>query len=662
MIKQASGVMKVIVVISIEMLLFPLYCGLLLDAALLPLFENATVMSRVMFTCNYPITSVFVHWFVGTGYMFHFALFVSMCRKVMRRGVLYFIRDPDDPEFHPVRDVLERSLVAQLRKILFSAFVYGALVIVCLGGVVWGLWYALPSLLPIHYSSNEPVLEFPIDLLFYNFAMPVAVRFFKPSDSLHAMYTWWFRKCARGLRLTWFLFGERRIDEEGTLVLAENSEHRRLPWWRTVVLEVHDGKVVPMRWDAVLDGGSKLPLPPIKQAAFVSSASAKRTLVESGQLIPSGRLVRTPASDQIKIQRGMRVFRSAADVDDAAANGTVDKLPPDAFSADVYQLAYVPPRFGLRIFLFILFIWLFAASTGVGLTIVPLVFGRWVFKAMIPSHIRTNDIYAFSIGIYTLGSVAYAACHLRSVATKTRDWIVSTVSSWLTPEAPARFAAGMLRTSRLVYAYSTLLILLPLLTAAMMELYVIVPLHTVMHRPAAQDGGVQTTNDGRHTVRVIQTWTLGVLYLKLGARLVSSWYEDTRLAMAIQAVMRNGMLEPDIGVLTRVFVVPGVTLGCLALFGPVLATRGILARGYFAQYADTPASLAVVHRLAYPMAALILWAIWMNWKVMAVFNRWTVHIRDEAYLIGERLHNFGVTSTSPARARATDWRAGANRL
>lgn len=85
---QASGIMKVILIISIEMLVFPLYCGLLLDAALLPLFENTTIKSRILFTYNFPLTSVFVHWFVGTGYMFHFALFVSMCRKIMRPGVL----------------------------------------------------------------------------------------------------------------------------------------------------------------------------------------------------------------------------------------------------------------------------------------------------------------------------------------------------------------------------------------------------------------------------------------------------------------------------------------------------------------------------------------------------------------------------------------------
>ena len=85
---QAGGVLKVILIISIEMIVFPLYCGLLLDVALLPLFENASVMSRVNFTVTSPNTSLFVHWFVGTCYMFHFALFVSMCRKIMRNGVL----------------------------------------------------------------------------------------------------------------------------------------------------------------------------------------------------------------------------------------------------------------------------------------------------------------------------------------------------------------------------------------------------------------------------------------------------------------------------------------------------------------------------------------------------------------------------------------------
>lgn len=85
---QSGGVMKVVLIIGIEMIVFPLYCGMLLDVALLPLFGNVTIMSRINFTLTSPTTSLFVHWFVGTCYMFHFALFVSMCRKILRPGVL----------------------------------------------------------------------------------------------------------------------------------------------------------------------------------------------------------------------------------------------------------------------------------------------------------------------------------------------------------------------------------------------------------------------------------------------------------------------------------------------------------------------------------------------------------------------------------------------
>lgn len=120
-LRQAGGVLKVILIISIEMLMFPLYCGLLLDVAFLPLFGGATMSTRLAFAAGNPWTFCFMHWFVGTCYMFHFALFVGMCRKILRKGVLWFIRDPDDPTFHPVRDVLERNVVTQLRKIAFSA-------------------------------------------------------------------------------------------------------------------------------------------------------------------------------------------------------------------------------------------------------------------------------------------------------------------------------------------------------------------------------------------------------------------------------------------------------------------------------------------------------------------------------------------------------------
>ncbi|KAF4972863.1 hypothetical protein FSARC_663 [Fusarium sarcochroum] len=664
---QASGIMKVIMIISIEMLVFPLYCGLLLDGALLPLFENTTFKSRLLFTYNYPLTSVFVHWFVGTGYMFHFALFVSMCRKIMRQGVLYFIRDPDDPEFHPVRDVLERNLTTQLRKILFSAFVYGALVIVCLGGVVWGLSYAVPGVLPVHYSSNEPVLEFPVDLLFYNFLMPLAVNFFKPGDGLHAMYTWWFRTCARGLRLTYFLFGERKIDEEGSLHTGNARRYQNLPWYKTLFLELNDRyHVVPKTWTDFFDGGDAKPKAPLNYSEIRALTRHKNHLKDANQLVESGHFVRAPASDRVKIPKGRKVFLEV-DEHGRRSDGQADS---DLYASNQYQMVYIPPHFRARVFLFILFIWIFAAVTGVGFTIIPLVFGRRMFKMLIPQHIRTNDIYAFSIGVYTLGSVAYLVFHVRSVWAKIQQGFTAARESLAAGNLERRTLAVLLQGIKLVYVYSFLLVVFPLLISLLMELYLSIPLHTYMYPPTA--ASVQASREGspeasRHTVRVIQAWTLGLLYLKLGARMVTSLFPDTRLAVAVRTVLRDGWMQPDISVLTRAFVLPGLAIAGAAIFGPPAITDLLVKYNVIPGIESgekelvEAARLAIIYRQSYPAVALTALLVKNTIGLVKVFNGWTARIRDEAYLIGERLHNFGAAAAGAGRVRGA-WRAGGARL
>ncbi|CAK7266287.1 hypothetical protein SEPCBS57363_002014 [Sporothrix epigloea] len=731
-LQQASGVLKVILIIGIEMLVFPLYCGLLLDVALLPLFENTTLLSRLYFGIDYPMTSIFMHWFVGTGYMFHFALFVSMCRKIMRKGVLYFIRDPDDPEFHPVRDVLERSVATQLRKILFSAFVYGALVIVCLGGVVWGLAFAWPDLLPIHYSSNEPVLEFPIDLLFYNLLMPLAIKFFKPSDGLHSMYTWWFRKSARGLRITWFLFGDRHVDEEGSLALAPASPYRQAPWivQQLLIYDETRDMVVPV---ATVDprralssksaekdkdkGKATATITTTNSEADSTNATAgtagtrgrrrlhsepdmealslqKRQLIISGQLLPDGRFVRAPASDQVKIPKGKTVFLDVTDAgtltreledtvvgrtaDPSAngANGTPGAPGASSGALDVYhgkqyQLVYIPPHFRTRVLLFIASIWLFAAVTGVTFTIVPLLFGRRLFRLVLPVDVRTNDIYAFSIGIYVLGSASYFVFHARSVLVRLASAIQSKLAATTVRNAANVAAQAVQHTAELVYAYFFILIVFPVIATALVELYALIPLHTYMYPPGADGAG----NASHHTIRIIQSWTLGLLYLKVSTRTITVWYPETRLASAIRAVLRRGNLHPDVRLLTRAFVVPGLVLAAVALGLPLLLARGWVAASaswlpsllpdgpatvlpyvlrIFLPKTVPPPTIAeprLVYRLSFPALALAGLSVWALWGMAGVYETLKLRIRDEAYLIGERLHNFGGTPTPPTTGK-----------
>ena len=539
---------------------------------------------------------------------------------------------------------------------MFSGLIYGALVVVCLGGVVWGLALALPNVLPIHYSSNEPVLEFPIDLLFYNFLMPLAVKFFRPSDGLHSMYTWWFRKCARVLRLTWFLFGERMVDEEGKLALAPNSEHKALPWWRTLFLEVgDDGHVVPKTWHDTFEDGHARPRVHISTDEMATLNEMKGRLVESGQLIEDGRFVRSPASDQVKIPKGQSVFLNVTE-QDVRVDGSEDG---DVYASDKYQFVYVPPWFKVRVFLFIASIWLFAAVTGVGFTIIPLVFGRHMFRSLLPEHIRTNDIYAFSIGVYILGSLSYFLFHLRSILVGASARISSIASSMLGQDALQRAKLLTKHIARLAYTYSFLLVVFPMLTTLLMELYVLVPLHTYRYSlasymvpsPSPPEGRAPSTRldglrDG-HTIRVIQAWTLGILYLKLSTRALV--HRGGRPAQAVRAVLRGGWAHPEVRVLTRAFVIPGVAAGLVLILAPPLMAKVVLDNGLLNAFIGPEAIAAlrtreaevIIFRMAYPFTALLLASSLVARRVLRIFAGWKIRIRDEAYLIGERLHNFG---------------------
>ncbi|KAL8826854.1 MAG: hypothetical protein Q9191_003544 [Dirinaria sp. TL-2023a] len=600
---QAGGVLKVILIISIEMIVFPLFCGLLLDVALLPLFRDATLISRLDFSLTSPYTSLFIHWFVGTCYMFHFALFVSMCRGIMRKGVLYFIRDPDDPTFHPVRDVLECSVITQLRKIIFSAVVYGGLVLICLGGVVWGISYSFPTLFPVHWSSNEPVLEFPVDLIFYNFLMPVAVRVFRPSNVLKQIYTWWFRRCARALRLSNFLFGEKKDDEEG--------HHVRRTWGASFYRRKGD----PAR--PVIDEDHRILLEDRGTDVY---------------FLHDGRYVRTPASDQVRMPRGVPTFLEVSE-DDIRLDGLEDRMQGTHGKENgQFCKVYIPPFFRVRICAFIFLIWLFAATTGVGATVFPLVIGRSIFRQLMPEEAEMNDVYAFSIGIYLVGGLLYASRHCRTIIASLRTNLTPSPAS-NTATFFHRFHTYALRTASVVYTYTNFLLVFPLLFSALLEAYIFIPLFVHFSDHPSKPPRPNST----HTIYLIQDWVLGILYVKIIGQLVL-FFEPNRPATALRGIVRRGWTNPDARLATRAFVLPAAVFMTVAL-GLPLGLGWMANTAFFQGSEDTVRSN--VYRYSYPAVHATVLIATSVWALGRVFQSWKGKIRDEVYLIGERLHNFG---------------------
>lgn len=148
-LRQQTVFFKVLLFILLELVLFPIVCGFFLDLSTLPFFKECSLMDRIEFVQHNPYSSIFLHWFVGTGFIYKFSVFISHVREVVRPGVLWFIRDPSDPQFHPVQEMVEQPILSLFKRFMSNAATYFMLIMVGMG---------LVSLLICRYTSIPPIV------------------------------------------------------------------------------------------------------------------------------------------------------------------------------------------------------------------------------------------------------------------------------------------------------------------------------------------------------------------------------------------------------------------------------------------------------------------------------------------------------------------------
>lgn len=104
--KRVLGLCYIVVKVSllsvVEIGVLPLVCGWWLDICSLPVFD-ATLKDRRLSFRAAPATSLFIHWMFGMVYVYYFASFVVLLREVLRPGVLWFLRNLNDPDFSPIQ-------------------------------------------------------------------------------------------------------------------------------------------------------------------------------------------------------------------------------------------------------------------------------------------------------------------------------------------------------------------------------------------------------------------------------------------------------------------------------------------------------------------------------------------------------------------------------
>lgn len=112
-------------------------------------------------------TSCFLHWLAGMIFMHCISAFVGMLRGIFRPGVLWFLRDPTDPAFHPLKSMLEYRLHHYTLRMVLVQTMNNFVVLLLVWAPIKAVMLLVPSLLPYRAAMYHP-----LELLAFNLVVP----------------------------------------------------------------------------------------------------------------------------------------------------------------------------------------------------------------------------------------------------------------------------------------------------------------------------------------------------------------------------------------------------------------------------------------------------------------------------------------------------------
>lgn len=367
---------KVFAIFAIEILVFPIFCGMLLGFCLAPLTVKDLVSRSVVDgipVYDYTLqiytgmgwpTDGFVRllgmWSLGTSYMLLVALFVGMARtRILRPGVLFFIKSPEDPNAHLIHDAVVKPFMLQILRIFLSAKVYTAFILLGIGTVTWGIRFFVnppgsetPLLLPIKISSMSPL------------AVIAGYAMSRAWGELRAYFFSFWREafialCFK-LRLSNFILTLTVPQERGYVV------YRNL-WHRVLATAVPDYRNPVARDDTA--------------AHFAQNDNVNAVFV------PDGSYVRAPASDDnsrrfirtlfIPVTRNDQLLAEIPEESEHEA----DWWEEDLVFEDKYTVVYRPPNLQVRCLTLVCMICVIGALLAVCGVLICGISGRMVVRA-----------------------------------------------------------------------------------------------------------------------------------------------------------------------------------------------------------------------------------------------------------------------------------------
>ncbi|ODV74231.1 E3 ubiquitin-protein ligase SSM4 CYBJADRAFT_183891 [Cyberlindnera jadinii NRRL Y-1542] len=297
-----------------------------------------------------------IYWGIGTTYMCLFALFIGMVRQyILRPGVLFFIRSPDDPNTRLLHEALVRPFRFQISRIALSILVYMLFILIGVGALTRGLGLLNVKVLPVDVT----VLS--------SFLTPLEIFIISKDDAVIKKYVrqYWFRAfgaASAQMRLSSFILGKADPKERGHI------RYRNLISW-------------------FINAPADYTSPKTDSEA----TEAFRTTPVQAVFVPDGYFVRAPRHDTVSRKYVRQLFVPVTK-DDVPLKRNVPKEEPkfddfdesedEVTTTNQYTVVYRPPMFGVRVIVFILMLWVFSLILICGVIIAANVIGRPLFAVV----------------------------------------------------------------------------------------------------------------------------------------------------------------------------------------------------------------------------------------------------------------------------------------
>jgi hypothetical protein len=144
---------RAILVMMLEFIMLPLVFGMAVDLFAFP-SGLGTVEVRFRSILETDTRNVLIHWTIGILYISGLSVLIGILREVLHPRLLRFLRDPNDPDFDPLREIVTRPLRFHLRRLGFSTALY----VPVIGLTVYAptqmvLWFS-PNVFPLRLVSG----------------------------------------------------------------------------------------------------------------------------------------------------------------------------------------------------------------------------------------------------------------------------------------------------------------------------------------------------------------------------------------------------------------------------------------------------------------------------------------------------------------------------